>query len=174
MTLDKKNLPSRYITQVHGCEGRRTMLENLKTETFPEGMGPHLDKPFVCVVDTGNESAPCNSDLHRQAGITKRGVLAAGGTPFGVSTITVTDGIAMGHQGMKSSLASREVIADSVELSVRGHCYDAGSGKWAASHRKSPCRVVPPNQYKSSTSASSGKSAARIRRATSSTSAWLR
>lgn len=125
MSLDKKNLPSRYITQVHGCEGRRTMLENLKTETFPNGMGPHLDKPFVCVVDTGNESAPCNSDLHRQAGITKRGVLAAGGTPFGVSTITVTDGIAMGHQGMKSSLVSREVIADSVELSVRGHCYDA-------------------------------------------------
>ena len=125
MTVDKNKLPSRYITQVRGCEGRRTMLENLKTETFPDGMGPHLDKPFVCVVDTGNESAPCNSDLRRQAGLTKRGVLAAGGTPFGVSTITVTDGIAMGHQGMKSSLVSREVIADSVELSVRGHCYDA-------------------------------------------------
>ena len=121
----RRKLPSRFITQVHGCEGRRTMLENLKTETYPEGMGPHLDKPFVCVVDTGNESAPCNSDLRRQAGLTKQGVRDAGGTAFGVSTITVTDGIAMGHQGMKCSLVSREVIADSVELSVRGHCYDA-------------------------------------------------
>ena len=123
--IPKEKLPSRFITHVHGCEGRRTMLENLKTETFPDGMGPYLDLPFVCVVDTGNESAPCNSDLHRQAGIAKQGVREAGGTPFGVSTITVTDGIAMGHQGMKCSLVSREVIADSVELSVRGHCYDA-------------------------------------------------
>ncbi len=122
---NRPKLPSRFITQVHGCEGRRTMLENLKTETYPDGMGPHLDKPFVCVVDTGNESAPCNSDLRRQAGLTKRGVADAGGLAFGISTITVTDGIAMGHQGMKCSLVSREVIADSVELSVRGHCYDA-------------------------------------------------
>lgn len=124
-TFDKSKLPSRYITQLHGCEGRRTMLENLKTEGYPEGCGPGLDNPLVCVVDTGNESAPCNIDLPKQATFAKKGVREAGGTPFGVSTITVTDGIAMGHQGMKASLMSREVIADSVELSVRGHCYDA-------------------------------------------------
>ncbi len=124
-TFDKSKLPSRYITTIHGCQGRRTMLENLKTEAFPEGCGSGLDNPLVCVVDTGNESAPCNIDLPKQASFAKTGVREAGGTPFGVSTITVTDGIAMGHQGMKSSLVSREVIADSVELSVRGHCYDA-------------------------------------------------
>lgn len=123
--FDKSKLPSRYITQMHGCEGRRTMLENLKTEGYPEGCGPGLDNPLVCVVDTGNESAPCNIDLPKQATFAKKGVREAGGTPFGISTITVTDGIAMGHQGMKSSLASRDIIADSVELSVRGHCYDA-------------------------------------------------
>lgn len=123
--FDKSKLPSRFITQVHGCEGRRTMLENLKTEGYPEGTGPGLDNPLVCVADTGNESAPCNIDLKKQAGYAKIGVRNGGGTPFGISTITVTDGIAMGHQGMKSSLVSREVIADSVELSVRGHCYDA-------------------------------------------------
>lgn len=123
--FDKSKLPSRYITQIHGCEGRRTMLENLKTEGYPEGCGPGLDNPLVCVVDTGNESAPCNIDLPKQASFAKKGVRQGGGTPFGVSTITVTDGIAMGHEGMKSSLVSRDVIADSVELSVRGHCYDA-------------------------------------------------
>ena len=123
--LDHK-LPSRYINRVHGCEGRLTMLKNLKTDAFPEGIGDAAEtRPYVCVVDCGNESAPCNIDLPRQAKIVKSAVRDNGGLPFGVSTITVTDGIAMGHQGMKSSLVSREVIADSVELSVRGHCYDA-------------------------------------------------
>lgn len=124
--LDKSKLPSRFITSVHGCEGRLTMIRNLKTDAFPEGIGHEAEnRPFVCVVDCGNESAPCNIDLPRQAKIVKKAVAESGGMPFGVSTITVTDGIAMGHQGMKSSLVSREVIADSVELSVRGHCYDA-------------------------------------------------
>lgn len=125
--FDKSKLPSRYITESHGCEGRKTMLYNLKTEGNPTGIGVEggLDKPFVAVVDPGNESAPCNIDLRKQATYVKQGVVAEGGTPFGFSTITVTDGIAMGHQGMKSSLASRDLIADSVELSVRGHCYDA-------------------------------------------------
>ncbi|MEM8654426.1 MAG: dihydroxy-acid dehydratase, partial [Pseudomonadota bacterium] len=71
-----------------------------------------------------NEAAPCNIALSRQAQATKRGVDRAGGTPREFTTITVTDGIDMGHQGMKSSLASREAIADSVELTMRGHCYD--------------------------------------------------
>lgn len=124
--FDKSTLPSRFVTSVHGCEGRLTMLKNLKTDAHPEGLGGEVERrPLVCVVDTGNESAPCNIDLPKQAIIVKEGVKAAGGVPFGVHTITVTDGIAMGHQGMKSSLVSRDVIADSVELSVRGHCYDA-------------------------------------------------
>ena len=123
--MDHK-LPSRYINRVHGCEGRLTMLKNLKTDAFPEGIGDAAEtRPYICVVDCGNESAPCNVDLPRQAVIAKKAVADNGGLPFGIHTITVTDGIAMGHQGMKSSLTSREVIADSVELSVRGHCYDA-------------------------------------------------
>lgn len=124
--FDKSKLPSRFITSVHGCEGRLSMLKNLKTDAHPEGIGDESEKkPLVCVADTGNESAPCNIDLPKQAKVVKEGVRNAGGVPFGIHTITVTDGIAMGHQGMKSSLISREVIADSVELSVRGHCYDA-------------------------------------------------
>ena len=124
--FDKTKLPSRFITSTHGCEGRLTMLKNLKTDVHPEGIGEGLeDKPLVCVADCGNESAPCNIDLPKQAISAKQGVKNAGGMPLGIHTITVTDGIAMGHQGMKSSLASRDVIADSVELSVRGHCYDA-------------------------------------------------
>jgi dihydroxy-acid dehydratase len=82
-------------------------------------------KPFVGVVSTWNEAAPCNIALMRQAQSVKKGVRASGGTPREFCTITVTDGIAMGHEGMKSSLVSREIIADSTELTVRGHCYDA-------------------------------------------------
>src|SRR5258706_6995353 len=84
-----------------------------------------IHRPFVGVVSCWNEAAPCNIALMRQAQSAKRGVKESGGTPREFCTITVTDGIAMGHEGMKSSLVSREVIADSVELSVRGHCYDA-------------------------------------------------
>jgi len=84
-----------------------------------------IARPFVGVVSAGNDSAPCNTTLDAQADIARVGVVQGGGMPRRFNTITVTDGIAMGHQGMKSSLVSREVIADSVELSVRGHCYDA-------------------------------------------------
>ena len=84
-----------------------------------------IAKPFVGVVSSWNESAPCNTALKGHAEIAKRGVSAAGGTPREFVTITVTDGIAMGHQGMKSSLVSRDLIADSVELTMRGHGYDA-------------------------------------------------
>ena len=82
-------------------------------------------KPFVGVVSTLNEAAPCNIALMRQAQSVKKGVKSSGGTPREFCTITVTDGIAMGHEGMKSSLVSRDVIADPTELTVRGHCYDA-------------------------------------------------
>jgi dihydroxy-acid dehydratase len=84
-----------------------------------------IAQPLVGVATTWNEAAPCNISLSRQAQVAKRGVAANGGTPREFTTITVTDGIAMGHAGMKSSLVSREVIADSVELAMRGHCYDA-------------------------------------------------
>jgi dihydroxy-acid dehydratase len=86
---------------------------------------PQIHAPLVGVATTWNEAAPCNITLVRQAQVVKKGVSAAGGTPREFTSITVTDGIAMGHQGMKSSLVSREVIADSVELTMRGHCYDA-------------------------------------------------
>jgi dihydroxy-acid dehydratase len=84
-----------------------------------------INQPFVGVATCWNEAAPCNIALSRQAQSVKKGVSEAGGTPREFTTITVTDGIAMGHQGMKSSLVSRDLIADSVELTVRGHCYDA-------------------------------------------------
>ncbi len=124
--FDKSKLPSRYVTNSHGCEGRKTMLYNIKTDLYPHGLTEEdLQSPFVGVVSAWNEAAPCNIALQRQAQPAKKGVKDAGGTPREFTTITVTDGIANGHQGMKSSLVSREVIADSIEVTVRGHCYDA-------------------------------------------------
>ena len=112
-------LPSRHAT-----EGP----ERAPHRAFYYAMGlteAQIHQPLVGVVSSWNEAAPCNIALKRQAEAAKRGVSAAGGTPREFTTITVTDGIAMGHAGMKSSLVSREIIADSVELTVRGHCYDA-------------------------------------------------
>src|SRR5262247_927186 len=83
-----------------------------------------IHQPFIGVASCWNEAAPCNIALTRQAQAVKKGVAAAGATPREFCTITVTDGIAMGHQGMRASLVSREVIADSVELTMRGHAYD--------------------------------------------------
>lgn len=117
--IDKNKLPSRHVS---------VGPERAPHRSYYYAMGwseEDIAKPFVGVASAGNDSAPCNTTLNAQADIAREGVLAAGGTPFRFNTITVTDGIAMGHQGMKSSLVSREVIADSVELSVRGHCYDA-------------------------------------------------
>ncbi len=118
-TFDKSRLPSRHVT-----EGP----ERAPQRSYFYAMGlteEDIHKPFVAIASAGNDSAPCNTLLDAQADVAREGVIEAGGTPRRFNTITVTDGIAMGHQGMKSSLASREVIADSVELSVRGHCYDA-------------------------------------------------
>src|ERR1700746_3760051 len=115
----KKSLPSRHVTEGPERAPHRSYLYAMGiTEA-----GIHA--PLVGVATTWNEAAPCNITLGRQAQVVKKGVAAAGGTPREFCTITVTDGIAMGHEGMKSSLASREVIADSVELTMRGHCYDA-------------------------------------------------
>ena len=84
-----------------------------------------LSKQFIGVCHTGNEATPCNIHLPRLALKAKEGVSDTGATPREFSTIAVSDGIAMGHEGMKSSLISREVIADSIELMVRAHQYDA-------------------------------------------------
>src|SRR6516225_8393629 len=115
----KSKLPSRHVT-----EGP----ERAPHRSYFYAMGlteAEIHQPFVGVATCWNEAAPCNIALMRQAQSAKKGVKEAGGTPREFCTITVTDGIAMGHEGMKSSLVSREVIADSVELTMRGHCYDA-------------------------------------------------
>jgi dihydroxy-acid dehydratase len=117
-TFDKSRLPSRHVTEGPARAPHRSYYYAMGlTEA-------EIHQPFVGVVSCWNEAAPCNIALMRQAQAAKRGVKEAGGTPREFCTITVTDGIAMGHEGMKSSLVSREVIADSVELTMRGHCYD--------------------------------------------------
>ncbi|HLH25365.1 MAG TPA: dihydroxy-acid dehydratase [Chloroflexota bacterium] len=103
-------------------------VERAPHRAFLRAMGlgdDDLSRPFVGVANTWNEATPCNLALDRQAAAIKRGVAEAGGTPREFVTIAVSDGIAMGHEGMKASLVSREVIADSVELMMRAHCYDA-------------------------------------------------
>ncbi len=117
--FDKSKLPSRHVT-----EGP----ERAPHRSFYYAMGmteKEIHQPLVGVATSWNEAAPCNITLSRQAQAAKKGVSEAGGTPREFTTITVTDGIAMGHAGMKSSLVSREIIADSIELTMRGHCYDA-------------------------------------------------
>ena len=117
--INKKKLPSRHTSLGPDRAPHRSFYYAMG-ETEED-----VAKPFVGVVSTWNEAAPCNTALMRQAQSVKKGVKEFGGTPREFCTITVTDGIAMGHEGMKSSLISREVIADSAELTVRGHCYDA-------------------------------------------------
>ncbi len=117
--FNKKKLPSRHTTIGADKAPQRSFYYAMDlTEK-------DVAKPFVGVVSTWNEAAPCNINLMKQAQSVKKGVKLSGGTPREFCTITVTDGIAMGHEGMKSSLISRDVIADSTELTVRGHCYDA-------------------------------------------------
>jgi len=119
---DKAGLPSRHTTVGAARAPHRAFLHAM-------GLTPQqIGQPFVGVVSTWNEAAPCNIALGRQAQAAKAGVGAANGTAREFTTIAVTDGIAMGHAGMKASLVSREVIADSVELMMRGHCYDAMVG----------------------------------------------
>jgi dihydroxy-acid dehydratase len=116
---DKSNLPSRHVTEGPSRAPHRSYL-------YAMGLGTkEINQPFVGVASCWNEAAPCNSSLMRQANAVSVGVKNAGGTPREFCTITVTDGIAMGHEGMRSSLASRDLIADSVELTMRGHAYDA-------------------------------------------------
>jgi dihydroxy-acid dehydratase len=142
----KLRLPSRHAT-----EG----ADRAPHRSFYYAMGltkQQIHQPFVGVATCWNEAAPCNIALMRQAQAVKLGVSAGGGTPREFCTITVTDGIAMGHEGMKSSLPSREVIADSVELSVRGHSYDAligvaGCDKSQPGMMMAMCRLNVPSIY---------------------------
>jgi len=118
-SFDKSKLPSRHTTVGPARAPHRSYL-------YAMGLSAEeINQPLVGVASCWNEAAPCNISLMRQAQVVKKGVAAARGTPREFCTITVTDGIAMGHQGMKASLVSRDVIADSVELTMRGHCYDA-------------------------------------------------
>ncbi len=142
----KARLPSRHVT-----EGP----ERAPHRSYYYAMGltrAQIHQPFVGVASCWNEAAPCNIALMRQAQAAKKGVAAAGGTPREFCTITVTDGIAMGHEGMKSSLPSREVIADSVELTMRGHGYDAliglaGCDKSLPGMMMAMCRLNVPSIF---------------------------
>ncbi|MFL5052948.1 MAG: dihydroxy-acid dehydratase [Xanthobacteraceae bacterium] len=145
-TTTKTKLPSRHVT-----EGP----ERAPHRSYYYAMGltsQQIHQPFVGVATCWNEAAPCNISLMRQAQAAKSGVAAAGGTPREFCTITVTDGIAMGHEGMKSSLPSREVIADSVELTMRGHGYDAligmaGCDKSLPGMMMAMCRLNVPSIF---------------------------
>jgi dihydroxy-acid dehydratase len=117
--FDKSRLPSRHVTEGPSRAPHRSYY-------YAMGLSEaEIAQPFVGVATCWNEAAPCNIALNRQAQSVKLGVKHANGTPREFTTITVTDGIAMGHEGMRSSLASRDAIADTVELTMRGHCYDA-------------------------------------------------
>ncbi|SUZ31147.1 Dihydroxy-acid dehydratase [Roseibaca ekhonensis] len=117
--FDKSRLPSRHVTEGPSRAPHRSYF-------YAMGLTEQeIHQPWVGVATCWNEAAPCNISLDRQAKVVKKGVAKGGGTAREFTTITVTDGIAMGHEGMKSSLASREAITDTVELTMRGHCYDA-------------------------------------------------
>src|SRR6195256_3055076 len=145
-TSIKNRLPSRHVTEGPERAPHRSYL-------YARGLTPQqIHQPFVGVASCWNEAAPCNIALMRQAQAVKKGVAAGGGTPREVCTITVTDGIAMGHEGMKSSLPSREVIADSVELTMRGHAYDAlvgiaGCDKSLPGMMMAMCRLNVPSIF---------------------------
>src|SRR5580700_11917602 len=144
--VDKSRLPSRHVTVGPERAPHRAFLYSMGlTEE-------QIAQPLVGVATTWNEAAPCNIALARQAQVVKKGVAAARGTPREFTTITVTDGIAMGHQGMKSSLVSRDLIADSVELTMRGHGYDAlvglaGCDKSLPGMMMAMCRLNVPSVF---------------------------
>jgi len=145
-TFDKSRLPSRHVTEGPSRAPHRSYY-------YAMGLSrEQIHQPFVGVATCWNEAAPCNISLMRQAQAVKQGVAAKDGTPREFCTITVTDGIAMGHEGMKSSLPSREVIADSVELTMRGHCYDAliglaGCDKSLPGMMMAMCRLNVPSIF---------------------------
>src|SRR3989449_1190301 len=118
MNLDP-NPRSRLITEGRDRSGARSMFK-------PIGFtSEDLAKPLIGVANTWIETMPCNFHLRRLAARVKEGIRAAGGTPMEFNTIAISDGVTMGTEGMKASLISREVIADSIELVGRGHMFDA-------------------------------------------------
>src|SRR3974390_200483 len=142
----KARLPSRHVTEGPERAPHRSYYYAMGLTTA------QIHQPFVGVATCWNEAAPCNIALMRQAQAVKKGGAAPGGTPREFCTITVTDGIAMGHGGMRASLPSREVIADSVELTVRGHSYDAligvaGCDKSQPGMMMAMCRLNVPSIY---------------------------
>src|SRR5512145_2993674 len=142
----KAKLPSRHVTEGPERAPHRSYLYAMGLTT------EQIHQPLVGVATAWNEAAPCNISLQRQAQAVKKGVAANRGTPREFTTITVTDGIAMGHAGMKSSLASRDVIADSVELTMRGHSYDAlvgiaGCDKSLPGMMMAMCRLNVPSIF---------------------------
>jgi dihydroxy-acid dehydratase len=144
--FDKRKLPSRHVTEGPEHAPHRSYYYAMGLSTR------QIHQPFVGVATCWNEAAPCNIALMRQAQAVKRGVAAANGTPREFCTITVTDGIAMGHEGMKSSLPSRDIIADSVELTIRGHAYDAlvglaGCDKSLPGMMMAMCRLNVPSVF---------------------------
>jgi dihydroxy-acid dehydratase len=145
-TFDKSRLPSRHVTEGPSRAPHRSYY-------YAMGLSQgQIHQPFVGVATCWNEAAPCNISLMRQAQAVKQGIAASNGTAREFCTITVTDGIAMGHEGMKSSLPSREVIADSVELTMRGHCYDAlvgvaGCDKSLPGMMMAMCRLNVPSIF---------------------------
>src|ERR1700726_4283782 len=143
---DKANLPSRHVTEGPSRAPHRSYY-------YAMGLGSReIAQPFVGVASCWNQAAPCNTALMRQAQAASLGVKKAGGTPREFCTITVTDGIAMGHEGMRSSLVSRDLIADSVELTMRGHSYDAlvgiaGCDKSLPGMMMAMCRLNVPSIF---------------------------
>jgi dihydroxy-acid dehydratase len=142
----KHRLPSRHVTEGPERAPHRSYYYAMGLTT------EQIHQPFIGVASCWNEAAPCNIALMRQAQAVKKGVAAAGGTPREFCTISVTDGIAMGHEGMKSSLPSREVIADSIELTIRGHSYDAlvgiaGCDKSLPGMMMAMCRLNVPSIF---------------------------
>jgi dihydroxy-acid dehydratase len=144
--VDKSRLPSRHVTEGPARAPHRSYL-------YAMGLTrAQIHQPLIGVATCWNEAAPCNIALMRQAQAVKKGVAAANGTPREFCTITVTDGMAMGHGGMKASLPSREAIADSVELTMRGHCYDAlvglaGCDKSLPGMMMAMCRLNVPSIF---------------------------
>ncbi len=144
--MNKDQLPSRHVSVGPESAPHRSYYYAMKMTT------EQINQPFVGVATCWNEAAPCNIDLARQAQAVKKGVNRAKGTPREFTTITVTDGIAMGHSGMKSSLPSRDLIADSVEMTMRGHCYDAlvglaGCDKSLPGMMMAMCRLNVPSVF---------------------------
>jgi dihydroxy-acid dehydratase len=118
-TVPARELPSRTLYQGRDRAAARSFLHAIGLTSADIG------KPFVGVSNCWSETMPCNFGLRELAGPLKAGIRAAGANPMEFNTIAISDGITMGTEGMKTSLVSREVIADSIELVARGHMFDA-------------------------------------------------